>query len=87
MVLQDNEGEGLMKATKIAGWVGAAVLGAAVVTTPAQASTQGIYVWEFGGYFSTNDTCAAAHDPHAVKFRCDPPKLLSQWALWNAYYD
>jgi hypothetical protein len=87
MVLQDNEEEVSMRVIKIAGWAAAAALGAAVVAAPAQAETRGIYTWEFGGYFSTYDTCAGAHDRSAIKFRCDPPKMTNQWALWNAYYD
>nr|WP_042197565.1 hypothetical protein [Kibdelosporangium sp. MJ126-NF4]CTQ90183.1 hypothetical protein [Kibdelosporangium sp. MJ126-NF4] len=66
--------------------MGATVAALVMLAPAAVADTQGIYEWEFGGYYPTYEECAAARAEDSVKFRCYPPDEINAWELWNGYY-
>lgn len=72
-----------MKAIIVAGAAIAALMAGA---SSATAGSDGMYDWEFGGYFPTYEDCKAEKSKEANTFRCYPPNQINAWALWNGYY-
>ncbi|ALG11922.1 hypothetical protein [Kibdelosporangium phytohabitans] len=75
-----------MKAGKLLAPVVSAVAALFILAPAVNAGTQGIYEWEFGGYYTTEPECHAAASREAHTHRCYFSERVNAWALYNGYY-